>query len=184
MTVIGGRGGRNDDWSSDHARARARAAERLDGPLEADESAWLDDHLASCDACSAVAAGYAAQRLELRTLRDRAPVPPRDLWARTAAAIEHESRHHTLRRSRASTFRPYVLLTGALVVAIAVGTLSSSQILNSDVTATPGATNEIAVGSDSPRPVVAPTPLAVAPQDVAYLTIDEDGTYAITQARI
>src|SRR5262245_28618906 len=138
MTVIGGRGGRNDDWSSDHARARARAAERLDGPLEADESAWLDDHLASCDACSAVAADYAAQRLELRTLRDRAPVPPRDLWARTAAAIEHESRHGAP-RGRRSTLRPYALLAGALVVAVAVGTLTSSQWLGGAVTTTPGA---------------------------------------------
>ena len=184
MTVIGGRGGRNDDWSSDHARARARAAERLDEPLDADEAAWLDDHLASCDACSAVAADYAAQRLELRTLRDRAPVPPRDLWARTAAAIESESRHHPRRRTRASTLRPFALLAGALVVAIAVGTLSSSQFLNRDVTATPGTTNEIAVASDSPPPVVAPTPLAVDPQDVAWVAVSEDGTATITQGRI
>ena len=35
MSVIGGRGGRPDDWASQHARATARSAERLDGPLDA-----------------------------------------------------------------------------------------------------------------------------------------------------
>ena len=78
MSVIGGRGGRTDDWASEHARARARSAEQLDGPLEADEAAWLDGHLASCPECAAVAADYAAQRLELRALREPTPVPPRD----------------------------------------------------------------------------------------------------------
>ncbi|HET9346338.1 MAG TPA: zf-HC2 domain-containing protein [Candidatus Limnocylindrales bacterium] len=185
MTVIGGRGGRNDDWSSDHARARARAAERLDGPLDLGESAWLDEHLASCEACSAVAADYAGQRLELRALRDREPVPPRDLWARTSAALERESRHRPpRRRNRASTLRPYALLAGALVVAIAVGTLSSSQFPFGGATATPGATTEVAVASETAPPIVAPTPLAVDPQDVAYLTVEEDGTYSITQGRI
>jgi hypothetical protein len=185
VTVIGGRGGRNDDWSSEHARARARAAEQLDGPLDLDESAWLDEHLASCEACSAVAADYAAQRLELRALRERAPVPPRDLWARTSAAIELESHHHAPRRSSRASFRPYALLAGALVVAIAVGTLSSSQWFpNGGATATPGATGVIAVASETPTATAAPTPLAVDPQDVAFLTVDRDGTYSITQARI
>ena len=185
MTVIGGRGGRNDDWSSDHARARARAAERLDGPLDVEESAWLDEHLASCAACSAVAADYAAQRLALRALRDRAPVPPRDLWARTSAAIERESRHHASRRRSRASLRPYALLAGALVVAIAVGTLSSSQWFpNGEAATTPGPTDAVAVASETPPASVAPTPLAVDPQDVEYLTVDADGTYAITQARI
>src|SRR6185369_82136 len=126
MTVIGGRGGRPDDWDSQHARARARAAERLDGPLDPAEAAWLDEHLASC---AAIAADYAAQRLELRALREPAPVPPRDLWARTAAALEQESRHGARGRARRSSLRPFALLAGALVVAIAVGTLTSSQWL-------------------------------------------------------
>jgi len=186
MSVIGGRGGRNDDWTSPHARARARAAERLDGPLDTEEATWLDDHLASCADCSAVAADYGAQRLELRALRERPPVPPRDLWARTAAEIEGESRHRspvTRQRSRASAFRPYALLAGALVVAIAVGTLTSSQWFFGDATATPGATDQIAVSSPT-QELAAPTPFAVGPLDVAYLSVDRDGSYAITQGRI
>jgi hypothetical protein len=182
MTVIGGRGGRHDDWSSDHDRARARAAERLDGPLDADEAVWLDEHLSSCTACSAVAADYAAERLDLRALRTNPPAPPRDLWARTSAALERESRHRTSRR-RSSSLRPYALLAGALVVAIAVGTLSSSQWFDGDSTTTPGPTNDIAVATPSPT-AVAPTPLAVGPRDVAYLKAGGDGTYSITSGRI
>ena len=59
MSLLGGRGGRSDDWSTQHARARARAAERLDEPLDPAEEAWLDEHLADCLACSAAAADYA-----------------------------------------------------------------------------------------------------------------------------
>jgi hypothetical protein len=188
MSVIGGRGGRPDDWTSQHDRARARAAERLDGPLEASEAAWLDEHLASCDECSAIAADYAAQRLALRALRDPAPVPPRDLWARTAAAIEREPRHGSAasRRPRGSALRPFALLAGALVVAIAVGALTSSQWPFSGVTTTPGTLSTppaIAAGSPSPS-AVAPTPLAVGPKDVAYLSIGTDGSYNITTKRI
>ena len=51
---------------------------------------WLDEHLAGCDACRAIAAAYDADRAALRGLRDHQPEPPRDLWARTSAAIERE----------------------------------------------------------------------------------------------
>lgn len=186
MTILGGRGGRPDDWTSPHDRARARAAERLDGPLEPDEAAWLDGHLASCAECTAAAAEYAGQRLELRALRDRLPVPPRDLWARTAAAIEQEPRHRsykTRRRSRASTFRPYALLAGALVVALAVGTLTSSQRPFVEATTPPGSNGAVAAATPSPT-AVAPTPLAVGPQAVAYLKIKGDGTYMFTQTSV
>ncbi|HEX5015309.1 MAG TPA: zf-HC2 domain-containing protein [Candidatus Limnocylindrales bacterium] len=183
MTVIGGRGGRQDDWSSPHARARARAAERLDGPLDADESAWLEDHLASCAECAAIAGEYATQRLEMRALKERAPVPPRDLWARTSAALERESVHRTpRRRSWASSLRPYALLAGALVVAIVVGTLSSSQRPIPGPTTPPGTSPQIAVATDSPPPV-APTPIALPPQDVAYISPGRNGNYELRQGR-
>ena len=187
MSVIGGRGGRPDDWASEHARATARSAERLDGSLDPDEAAWLDDHLAACPECAAVAAEYAAQRLELRALREPTPVPPRDLWARTAAAIERESRHGSSARggSRRATLRPFALLAGALVVAIAVGTLTSSQWPFGGVTTTLGTPQPpaIALGTATPG-AAAPTPLAIPPKDVAYLSIDQDGQYQIIRTRI
>ena len=79
---------RQDRWADEHTHARMRLAERLDGPLGLTESTWLDEHLAGCPSCAATAAAFEEDRLALRALRDNAPEPPRDLWARTAAAIE------------------------------------------------------------------------------------------------
>jgi hypothetical protein len=169
MSHLGGRGGRSDDWSSLHLRARARASERLDGPLDPAEAAWLDDHLADCPDCAAAAADYAGQQLELRALRDRQPVPPRDLWARTAAAIEREARPSARggRRSARSLLAPYALLAGALIVAIAVGTLSVSQLNGPGATASAAASIATALGLPSDA---AATPIPVGPGSVAYVT--------------
>jgi predicted anti-sigma-YlaC factor YlaD len=169
MSLLGGRGGRSDDWSSPHLRARARASERLDGPLDQAEATWLDEHLAGCPACAAAAADYASQKLELQALRGREPVPPRDLWARTAAAIERESRPgvHRRRRSPQSLLAPYALLAGALIVAVAVGTLSVSQLNNQS--ATPSIAASVSTAAGLPSNAVA-TPIAVGPGSVAYLT--------------
>ena len=185
MSVLGGRGGRSDDWSTQHDRARARLSERLDGPLDPAESGWLDDHLASCDDCAVTATEYAAQRLELRALRDRMPVPPRDLWARTATSIENEARHRALQASggpRRATLAPYALLAGAVAVAVVVGTLTSSQFPPGTTTATPPASNQIAVATDNASPV--PTPLAVARKEVEYFSLGADGQYDLNTAQI
>jgi hypothetical protein len=170
LSLLGGRGGRSDDWPTPHLRAQARAAERLDAPLDPDESRWLDAHLAECADCAAAAADYAEQRLELRALRQQAPVPPRDLWARTAASIEREAHHRSIapkRRSRRALVAPYALLAGALVVAVIVGSLSAVK---------PGPTASTALGSPptvaeaTTKASAGPTPLAVSPQDVAVLS--------------
>ena len=184
MSILGGRGGRPDDWSTQHDRARTRLSERLDGPLDAEESRWLDDHLASCDDCAVTAVEYAAQRLELRALRDRTPAPPRDLWARTATAIEREAGHRTLQPRggpRRSSLAPYALLAGAVAVAVVVGSLTSSQRPGVP-TATPAASSEIAIINDSAPP--GPTPLAVARQEVEYVTLGHDGQYEFNTTRI
>ena len=81
--------GRNR-WASDHERACQRAAERLSLPLPAAEAAWLDRHLARCSWCADVADEYALQRERLRALPE--PPPPRDLWARTSAALDRIER--------------------------------------------------------------------------------------------
>jgi hypothetical protein len=85
----GGRSG-HDRWASDHERARQRAAERLSLPLPAAENHWLNRHLASCPSCAAVATDYAAQQAALRGLPEA--IPPRDLWARTSAALDQAER--------------------------------------------------------------------------------------------
>jgi hypothetical protein len=127
---------RQDRWSDAHAHARKRLAERLDGPLGLTESTWLDEHLAGCPSCAAMGAAFEDDRLALRALRDDAPEPPRDLWARTAAAIEAEAPTH--REDQAGTVRrrvPVGALSGFVAVVFVVGvTLFSGTILLYDDT--------------------------------------------------
>ena len=185
----GGRGGRSDDWATPHERALAGASERLDGPLPADEATWLETHLADCEACRAAATDFAAQRLELRGLRDRAPQPPRDLWARTAAAIEREAgfrAHQPRSRSIRTLLIPLAALGGTVAVAVVVGTLTSSRLVPGDATPPP---SEVDVRSStpdaaSPPLVPGPTPLAVDNERVAWLAIETDGTVSMNVATV
>ena len=125
MTRFGRVPRRPDHWSSPHERARIRAAERLGGLLDPAESAWLDDHLAGCPACATIAAAYEQDRLSLRALRNDNPQPPRDLWARTAAAIEAESVARGRATSHPGTARrrrlPLGALSGIAVIVLVVG---------------------------------------------------------------
>jgi hypothetical protein len=153
----------------DHDRARSLAAGRIDGPLEASDARWLDTHLAGCDACATVAAGYEADRLALRGLRAESFEPPRDLWARTAAVIEADGGSRDRTRGRrflglpAAVFAP---VAGLAAVAVVVGAgLFNGQPLAPD--ATPGA-----------------TPIAFAAGNVAVLNRAADGSLALTTGRL
>ena len=73
-----------------HDEARVWLAERLDWPLDAERAEALEAHLAACADCRAVDQGYRDDRAALRALP--APRPPRDLWARTSAALDREAR--------------------------------------------------------------------------------------------
>ncbi len=154
---------------ADHERARTLLAQRMDEPILPMDAEWLDAHLATCDACIAVAAEYEADRSVLRSLHGATPAPPRDLWARTAAAIEAEVGHG---RGVASTPRParrvfgipaalLAPVSGLAVVAIVVGAalLNGSQVM-------PGAT---------PIPFTA---------DVAMLSRSQDGTLQISTGQL
>ena len=180
MNTGRGRARRPDDWPSSHVRARADLSERLDAALDPAEATWLESHLEACPDCRAIGDAYAGQRLELRALRDRMPPPPRDLWARTAAAIESESRFRD-HRARTAGWRnpralaPSALLAAALVVAVAVGTLTSSQGSLDD-----GATGSSGVALGTPIATAATgggagaTPIP-ANLRIAYLAPDEAG---------
>jgi hypothetical protein len=184
VSHLGGRGGRPDDWASPHARARARAAERLDAPLAAAEEVWLDDHLSRCPDCATIAGQYATQRRDLRALREFAPTPPRDLWARTAASIERESRHRALTRrggSRASLLAPYALLAGALVVAVVIGSLSSSQLTPGAVTTTPAPRSASAT---PPTVATNATPFAVSAKEVPVVSSEHNGNYSVEDLKV
>jgi len=103
--------------AQDHARARELAAQRVDERLDPRDDAWLDAHLVGCEACRRVAAEYDAQRTLFAAARAALPVPPRDLWARTAAAIDDASPA----RRPVGLGRLYAPLAAAMVVAVAVG---------------------------------------------------------------
>jgi hypothetical protein len=148
-----------------HDRARELAAARVDEPLAPDDAAWLEDHLATCVACRAVADGYEADRRLFAPLKTQSPVPPRDLWARTAAAIDAEA-HATRRDAPAPSrgLRPASLVpvAGLAAVAVVAGTvlLSGGGVLT------------------SPSGAPDATAMALQPGQVAVITRGPDGGVA------
>ena len=188
--TLPGRRSRPDDWPSSHVRARSDLSERLDGALEPAEAAWLDEHLHACPACSTIAVEYAEQRLQLRALRDRMPQPPRDLWARTAAAIESEARFRDRdrrRRRTSASLAPVAVLSAAVAVAVIVGSLTSSQRPGDDGPAGPSLDVAVRSAAASGRlgPSTAPgaTPLIVA-QKVEWISRDAPGRYRVNVANV
>jgi hypothetical protein len=130
-----------------HLPFRQALAQRVDQPLEPAAAAKLEAHLATCGPCQSVAQAYEAQRKALRELHP--PEPPRDLWARTATALDHE----VAGRNGA----PRLVALGSLaslglVLAVALGASGLGPF-------------------NATRPGNA-TPFPVTPQPVAYLTTD------------
>lgn len=160
---------------ADHGRARELAAVRMDEPLGVDDATWLAGHLAGCAACRAVAAAYDEQRTLLQAMRAPAPLPPRDLWARTAAAIEGRRARPAPRRRR--LVRParfaFVPVVGLLVVAVAAG----SGLLNG-VGLFPGQGSP-ADGSGGP----VPTPIAMTAGQVQFVTRGANGVLELSTRR-
>jgi hypothetical protein len=151
----------------DHERARELAAARPDGFLTPPEEAWLDAHLAGCHECRSIAAALDSQRAMFSDARGAWPEAPRDLWARTAAAIEAESRS-TSRSRRAAGAGPLGRLggwtlapiAGVAVIAIAVG----AGLLNGLPPA--GGADD---GPDA-------TPFALAAGEIRVLSQGQDGS--------
>ena len=172
---------RRDAFAGDHGRARELAAIRLDEPLPAAEDAWLEEHLVGCEACTRVAVEYREQTGLLAALRDAAPEPPRDLWARTAAAIEADASPARRSTGRAGWWRPggagrfpVAPVAGLLVVAIAVG----AGLLNGiNLFPSPDRTVN---GSGSPMP----TPIAMTAGTVQVLTRGSDGVLELSTRHI
>lgn len=171
---------RASDSLANHDRARRLAAERLDGSLEPIEATWLREHMAGCSSCRAVAAAYDADRSALRALRERTPEPPRDLWARTSAAIEGEasSRRGRSRRTSAARPRPALgVLSGVAVIAVVIGaSVMSGGWLDSPVN--PPAPTAPAVALASPSAEPGPTPIAVGAGSVGWVGTSTNGQLA------
>ena len=167
-----------------HDRARMLAAEVVDVELEPQDAEWLDGHLSACPDCRAIADEYLEIHAELRSLA--MPEPPRDLWARTAAAldvVEAASGKRALGRTGGGQVsrRPLIgtaVAVGLVLVVTAVSVMSQSPIVNpGPVSTAPGA---IAIASASASLVSeAPlAPLAVV-DGTSYWMSGGDGVYEI-----
>lgn len=185
MSRLGRTGRRSEPWGSPHERARVRAAERLEAPLPPSEATWLDAHLRECSRCAAIADAYATDRAMLRRLRDANPDPPRDLWARTSAAIERESAARGRRPRAVSTPLPSRPALGALSALAVVGVVLVATALSGGFLGD----NGIALASSHPEsPAVslraAPTAIAVRPAQVRWLGVRDDGVFAYNVATV
>ncbi|MFI5225843.1 MAG: zf-HC2 domain-containing protein, partial [Candidatus Limnocylindrales bacterium] len=139
------RPGSPHSWESSHDRAQALLGERFTETVDAADVAWLEEHLAGCAPCREVDAAYRADRRELRGLR--VPEPPRDLWARTSAALEAERQRRprpiaaparaaeSIAGRRSSRLTPQVLLglTAAVLGVFLVGTMLEPSVQPPDV---------------------------------------------------
>lgn len=149
--------------STDHARFRELISERLDGRLPVNEQRQLAAHLRTCSRCAAVEHDYRDQRAALRGLADA--TPPRDLWARTSAALDREMARdgaHKRRRPLRARTLPRVLITslGAIVIVLAVGV---AQLPPPRADTTPGPAAALA------------TPFVIPSQPLAFLASTDDG---------
>ena len=190
--TIGGRNRRPDDWPSSHVRARAAISEQLDGPIPPEEAAWLAEHLEACPDCRLIAGAYEAQQRELWALRDVMPQPPRDLWARTAAAIESESRFRKQQKPALGWspkfLIPSALIASALVVAVAAGTLTSSWRFNSGGDGATKSQTLVAAASEPAslgptRSGPGPTKIPVT-ANISVVTKDPSGAFSIRETDV
>jgi hypothetical protein len=179
---------RHHDDEAAHDRARALWSIAMLEPLDARDSAWLETHLAGCAECRLEHEAYLADRELLLSLRERQPEPPRDLWARTSAAIEQEAARH--RRGRAGIpladrlvprrqRLPLGALSGLLVaiVVFAVSVAPQSILPPSGPTAAGSA-----VAVSSPHPV--PSQLSVKTATIGWVETGTNGSYQLLLADV
>jgi hypothetical protein len=147
-----------------HDRVRQLLAARLDGPISRNEYRLVAAHLRTCAQCRLADHDYRAQRAQLRSLS--APIPPRDLWPRTSAALDREvarGRGRFGRRRPAAAFgrqvsraRHSAALAGLLVAIGTITALATFQVVPN-------------LGSDQPGQAALPTPFSVADQQLAFV---------------
>jgi WD40-like Beta Propeller Repeat len=171
---------RHHDDETVHDRARALTSAEMVEPLAADAAGWLASHLEDCAECRRDREAYLADRALLRGLRERMPEPPRDLWARTSAALDRESRARG-RRSTTPVRRwqglPVGAAAGALIVAVVIGASS----IRPDVppSATPGGSS-VAVVTPEPQA----TPFGIDAGPVAFVRALADGSWELVTSDI
>ena len=178
---------RHHDDENAHDRARALWSTAMLEPLDDADAAWLQSHLDGCAECRVEHEAYLADRQLLRALRAQQPEPPRDLWARTSAAIEREARRHARgqnglqlgdRLVPRQVRLPLGVLSGVLVVLVVVATSLAPR--NGPIAGESPGNSAVAVKS----PEVGPSPLAVNPAPVAWVQTASDGTISVITADV
>ncbi len=185
---------RHNDAEASHDRARAITAMAFTEPAEPADAVWLEAHLTGCVECRTEAEAYAADHELLLEARAQAPEPPRDLWARTAAAIERESGRREVPSSAAASGStpgtggrslglrdrrvPLGAISGLIVVVVVVGASLWPKGLNPLVTDPQG--SDVVAGS----PPVYATPIAVDAGSLAWVQVAPDGSYHYVQANV
>lgn len=140
-----------------HAQWRDLIATRLDRPLARSETRYLNTHLKTCESCRQAERDYREQRKSLRALPPR--IPPRDMWARTSAALDREVARGAYRGRGLSNGRrgtPSAALLTTLATLGVVAALAVMQVMPATQIAPPSAPGKA-------------TPFAVNPQSLAFL---------------
>lgn len=147
-----------------HAPYRELLAARLDRPLTRVELRSLNAHLKQCRNCRQVEADYRAQRDLLRALPK--PLPPRDMWARTSAALDREvarGMRPTLSRRVRWVRRHAQPQTGLLTTLAAMAVVTALALFQVGPAFVPG----------TAAPARA-TPFAVSPRSLAFVGVGDD----------
>jgi len=177
---------RHHDDESAHDRARATWSHGMLEPIAPADVAWLESHVAGCGECRVEREAFLEDRQLLRSLRDQPPEPPRDLWARTAAAIEQESarrsRHGLLpafpdrfvpRRARL----PLGVMAGLLVAIVVVATSLAPR----GIPLAPGPAGSAVALASTPA---GPTPIPVRTATLGWILTNTDGSYQLNLADV
>jgi hypothetical protein len=171
-----------------HARYRELLAARLDRSLTRAENRLLVSHLKGCQDCQRVERDYRDQSSLLRSMS--APVPPRDMWARTSTALDREmsrwpyryprvSRRVLRRDDRSRSNAPSAMAT----VVAAVGVVTALVVIQlAPSLSHPAGTGISTADGATAAAALRPTPFAVSPQSLALIaSTDNDLTVYQTQ---
>lgn len=173
---------RYNDSEAGHDRARTLMSDGLLVTLEPDDAAWLSRHLDGCAECGRDWKAFRADRKLLRTLRDQPPEPPRDLWARTSAALDREAQRRGSPAASRDGREPghrggwRALPLGATASIVVLAVLVGSQLIpRSQVTQSTAPGTNVAV-----VPTAAPTGLDLPPADpVAIFRETANGSWEL-----